>query len=118
MYLERYRRVDEKLHVKAQEEFIKAQEQKGKLVEFYKAEGKAVEGLYRGRVMFDGREYGRILTRDGECYIPYQKEFDAFEKQLDPVRFDGMKMEKAPLRQDLAKSLDKGIAKGKGREIE
>lgn len=117
-YLERYRKIDEKLHVKAQEEFIKAQEQKGKLVEFYKAEGKAVEGLYRGRVMFDGREYGRILTRDGVCYIPYRKEFDAFEKQLDPVRFDGMKMGKAPLHQDLAKSLEKSITKGKGREIE
>jgi Ti-type conjugative transfer relaxase TraA len=117
-YLERYRRVDEKLHVKAQEEFIKAQEQKGKLVEFYKAEGKAVEGLYRGRVIFDGREYGRILTRDGECYIPYQKDFEKFENQLDPVRFDVMKMDKAPIQQDLAKTLEKEISRNKGWELE
>jgi len=118
-YLERYRRVDEKLHLKAQEEFVKVQEQKGKQVEFYKTEDKAVEGLYRGRVMFDGREYGRILTREGgECYIPYRKEFDAFEKQLDPVRFDGKMMDKAPLQHDLTKSLEKGLSKSKGREIE
>ena len=96
-YQEKYSRIEEKLHLRVQEEYRQQQQQKGIQVEFPK--DKAVEGYYMGIQEVDGRKYALIdshviATKGTRYMVPYR-----YDKQKDEVmkfrqvEYDGQKIE-------------------------
>lgn len=118
-YQEKYNRIDEKLHMKAQEEYCRKQKDKGIQVEFPK--GRAVEGIYHGVKEVDGRKYAVIDThadlKKGTRYmVPHDQQHDQMVSHRH-VAYDGQKMAYAQ-QKDLERALTRDIGKSKGPGFE
>jgi len=108
-YLDKFSRVEEKLHLKAQDEYCNKMKDKGLSVEFVR--DKSVEGYYVKDEEIDGRKYAAIESRGVRFMVAYDKQYDQMQKHRY-VAYDGQKMNYAQqknLAQDLGRNKGPGF---------
>lgn len=106
-YLDKVSRVEEKLYLKAQEEYCQIMKDKGLSVEFVR--DKVVEGYYTRVQDVSGRKYAVIESQDVRFMVAYDKQYDQIQKHRY-VAYDGQKMAYAQ-----QKNFERNIAQDLGR---
>ena len=113
-YLDKYSRIEEKLHLRAQEEYCNKMKDKGLRVEF--ARDKAIEGYYIKAEEIDGRKYAVIESQGVRFMVSYDKQYDQMQKHRYVV-YDGQKMAYAQ-QKNLERNLAQDLGRNKGPGFE